>query len=79
VPLVERLTNNLRRWDNEHNQNDVWRNGNQVPHGIERIRLYEALIHNNIATWTPATEWATLDICKVVPMTAHEMAWFTRL
>jgi hypothetical protein len=51
----------------------------KFPMVIERIRLYEALIHNNIATWTPATEWATLDICKVVPMTAHEMAWFTRL
>ena len=51
----------------------------KFPMVIERIFIYEALIANNINTWTPATEWVTLDICKVVPMTAHEMAWFTKI
>lgn len=51
----------------------------EFPMVIERIRMYDALVANDIQIWTPEAEWATLDCCKVVPMTEKEMAWFARL
>ena len=51
----------------------------EFPMVIERIRIYETLVANNVAIWTPETEWTTLDVCKAVKMTAKEMAWFARI
>jgi hypothetical protein len=49
------------------------------PMVAERILIHEILVANDVAMWVPVTEWAMMDLCKQVRMSAHEIAWFVRL